>query len=142
MPITKKQRGTVWDKSKGKCWYCGQKLPEKGWHVDHLNPVFRVINTQTTAINMFGYTSETVQKLLDNGGMLNPENDTIENMVPSCAPCNLFKATFTIDQFRKEIELQVERARRSSVNFRTAERFGLIEAPPRPVIFWFESFNP
>jgi len=136
--ISKKQRKVIWDKSKGWCWYCGQKLPDKGWHVDHLNPVFRVINTKTKAVNAFGEVPESVQTLLENDGMLNPENDTIDNMVPSCAPCNLFKATFTIDQFRKEIQLQVERARRSSVNFRTAERFGLIEAPPRPVIFWFE----
>jgi hypothetical protein len=32
----------------------------------------------------------------------------------------------------------VERARKRSFNFRTAERFGLISETYRPVIFYFE----
>nr|WP_233341334.1 DNA Repair ATPase [Escherichia coli] len=39
---------------------------------------------------------------------------------------------------RKEISRRVERAVAYSVNFRTAERFGLIEVTEKPVVFWFE----
>lgn len=64
--------------------------------------------------------------------------DNEENKVPSCPPCNLFKSTFSVEGFRREIKEQVERARNSSVNFRTAERFGLIQTKDEPVVFWFE----
>lgn len=115
MSLTKKQRLQVWNKSRGACWYCGNELPEKGWHADHCEAVYR-------------WPDE----------MLKPQNDTLENMVPACAPCNLFKSVFSIEEFRREIALQVKRARKQSVNFRTAERFGLIEVKPVEVVFWFE----
>lgn len=130
MALTKKQRQKVWAKSQGHCWYCGCTLPEKGWHADHVDPVFR--------------DSELVRdekgqsKIIPTGTCWKPENDKLENMVPSCAPCNLFKSTFSVEQFRGEISEQINRARRSSVNFRTAERFGQITIKSEPVIFWFE----
>lgn len=139
MALTKKQRQQVREKSGGKCWYCGCDLPEKGWHADHMEPVIRALPSPAARTkHQWGETPESVKKLLDNKGMERPQNDTVENMVPACAPCNLFKATFSVEGFRREIEAQVERARKTSVNFRTAERFGLIEARPAPVVFWFE----
>jgi len=116
MALSKKKRAEVWNKSNGVCWYCGTKLPEKGWHADHFEAVYR----------------------LQEGGMWREHNDHIDNMVPACAPCNLFKSVFTVEQFRQELELQAERGRKSSVNFRTAERFGLIQVVDKPVVFWFE----
>ncbi|HAG2284778.1 TPA: hypothetical protein G8W61_005175 [Salmonella enterica] len=64
-----------------------------------------------------------------------------ENIFPSCAPCNLLKTTYSLEMFRKQVSLQVERGRRSSVNFRTAERFGLISVVNKPVVFWFEQYE-
>lgn len=119
MPVIskRKQRQAVWEKSGGQCWYCGGHLPKKGWHADHIDAVYR---------------------MADKGGMQNPENDNLANIVPACAPCNRFKSVFDIEGFRFEISKQVERARKYSVNFRTAERFDLIESKPTPVVFWFE----
>lgn len=108
------ERKKIWDKSGGKCWYCGADLPEKGWHRDHFLPVVR-----------------------QNGQQIE-ERDAIDNLVPACAPCNLFKCVFSIEELRYEISQQVTRARKTSVNFRTAERFGLIEVKDQPVVFWFE----
>ncbi|MDI8840916.1 HNH endonuclease, partial [Salmonella enterica subsp. enterica serovar Anatum] len=45
------------------------------------------------------------------------------------------------EMFREQVSLQVERGRKSSMNFRTAERFGLIEAVDKPVVFWFEQYQ-
>ncbi len=115
MALTKKQRETVWQKSDGHCWYCGGDLPKKGWHADHFEPVYR-----------------------QGGELWKPGNDAIENIVPACAPCNLFKSVFSADDFKREIELQIERTRKQSVNFRTAERFGLIKINNNPVVFWYE----
>jgi hypothetical protein len=43
--------------------------------------------------------------------------------------------------FRQEVQRQAERARAYSVNFRTAERFGLIQEVVKPVVFWFEVYQ-
>ncbi|EBO9763045.1 HNH endonuclease [Salmonella enterica] len=51
------------------------------------------------------------------------------------------KTTYSLEMFRKPVSLQVERGRRSSVNFRTAERFGLVEVVEKPVVFWFEQYQ-
>ena len=109
-----KKRLEIFNKSGGRCWYCGADLNGKRWHEDHFEPLRRGWN-------------EPFQG-----------PDTQENKVPACAPCNLFKSIFTVDEFRREIESQVERARKSSVNFRTAERFGCVQANDNPVVFWFE----
>jgi 5-methylcytosine-specific restriction endonuclease McrA len=133
MALTKEQRQQVWEKSKGKCWYCGCDLPEKGWHADHIEPIVREANRVVDESK--SYPS---YKLVHTGDCDNPHLDTVDNMAPACAPCNLFKATFSVEGFRREIAEQIERARKTSVNFRTAERFGLIECKPAPIVFWFE----
>ncbi len=43
-----------------------------------------------------------------------------------------------LEQFREEMTAQVERLRLRSANYRMAERYGLVEATGKPVIFWFE----
>lgn len=62
----------------------------------------------------------------------------IDNLMPSCFSCNNFKMSFSLEQFREELRLQVHRARAHSLNFRLAERFGLIEVKEKPIKFYFE----
>jgi len=64
--------------------------------------------------------------------------NAIENLMPACAPCNNFKTSFTLEQFRYELSEQVSRARRYSVNFRIAERFGLVKVSDIEIVFYFE----
>ncbi|MGY0151840.1 HNH endonuclease [Edwardsiella tarda] len=132
--ITKKQRAELRMKFGGRCAYCGCELPDKGWHADHVEPALRkweFVKNKTSGVLQTASTGE----------FWRPENDTLENLFPSCASCNLFKATFSIELFREQIAEQVKRARSRSVNFRTAERFGLIKVIDRPVIFWFEQYQ-
>lgn len=133
MGLSKKQRQMVWDKSDGHCWYCGYKLPDKGWHADHLEPIIREtewVKDPGDEINSYSYIA--------TGKSFKPENDHIGNIVPSCAPCNLFKATYDIKWFRQEIEAQSDRLRKSGSAFRIAERFGIVEVNSKKVRFWFE----
>lgn len=134
MGLTKKQRQQVWDKSGGKCWYCGCDLPEKGWHADHLEPIIRrTMIVEDTSDSPYSHKS------VSTGESHRPQHDKLANMVPACAPCNLFKTTFSVEFFRQEIEAQIERVRKAGSGFRIAERFGLIEAKPKSVVFWFET---
>tara|TARA_R110000772_G_C13310276_1_gene440173 strand:+ start:18728 stop:19084 length:357 start_codon:yes stop_codon:yes gene_type:complete len=117
MSVTKKQRQQVYDKSGGHCWYCGHDLPDR-WHVDHVEPVRRSYEGKIEAESMHLHQ--------------------VDNMVPSCPPCNMFKSASSLEQFRRHIERLPSIMREYSVKFRNAERFGMIDDMREPVVFWFE----
>ena len=121
-----RRRRKIWDKTNGKCWYCGCDLSEKGWHVDHVEPVIRVTDIAKKASDCPDHAWK-------------PERERDDNKVPACSRCNLYKSTYSVEDFRKLLERQVELARKSSVNFRNAERFGLITVNEPKVVFYFET---
>lgn len=131
MTLTKKQRKEVWDKSDGVCWYCGCNLPEKGWHADHFEPIGRE--------NRYEWDREKKRYNTTLIRILRPQLDTIENTVPSCRPCNLYKSSYDIEWWRKLISRAPEIQRKANSGFRAGERFGLIEVHEQPVVFWFEN---
>ncbi|HBL5033661.1 TPA: HNH endonuclease [Salmonella enterica subsp. enterica serovar Typhimurium] len=135
MALTRKQRERLRMKFGGRCAYCGCELPEKGWHADHVQAVLRKSERCMKA------AEKGIFRLKSTGDVFRPEADCPENIFPSCAPCNLLKTTYSLEMFRKQVSLQVERGRRSSVNVRTAERFGLISVVNKPVVFWFEQYE-
>lgn len=134
MKLTKPQRAVLRMKFGGRCAYCGCELPEKGWHADHVEAALRKWDFGPLLAN-------GTRRTIATGDHWKPENDVQENLFPSCAPCNLFKATFPLELFRSEIAKQAERARAYSVNFRTAERFGQVKITPNPIVFWFEKYQ-
>jgi hypothetical protein len=138
--LSKKQRADLRMMFGGKCAYCGTELPERGWHADHVEPVIRgsaIIEVSAAERERTGYT----HRLKPTGQVFRPEAQRVDNFYPACAPCNIFKSTFPVEFLRQEIAAQVERARKTSSNFRVAERFGLIAVTNAPVQFWFEKFN-
>lgn len=110
-----KKRKTIFDKSGGKCWYCGCDLSELKWQADHFHPVIRV-----------------------EGKMLYPELDRLDNLVPSCAPCNNFKTSACIEGFRFMVNEQFKNVPRGSTGMRQLIRLGLVDISVKPVNFWFE----
>jgi 5-methylcytosine-specific restriction endonuclease McrA len=122
MHITKKQREIIKQKFGGHCAYCGEILGDK-FHVDHVKPLMRYAKYHG------GFEIDR------------PENHTMDNFYPACACCNLFKATWNIEQFRHELQMQVIRARKMSKNFRMSEKFGLISIIEKPIVFYFETYN-
>lgn len=114
------KRRAIWDKSGGKCWYCGCDLSEKGWHADHIEPV---------------------KRKLDGSGMEHPERDTEENRVPACASCNLLKRSMPLESFRRIVSGFVVSLNRDSVQYKTAKRYGLVKETEHEVMFWFERMN-
>jgi 5-methylcytosine-specific restriction endonuclease McrA len=115
-PMNKK-RQKIWDKSGGKCWYCGCELPEKGWHADHFEPIQRNWWTNTS---------------------LHPERDTEDNKVPCCAPCNILKGSNTLEGFRYQIEQFVNSLNLYVNQYKFAKKFGLLTETQQEVKFWFE----
>ncbi len=142
MALSKKQRAVLFAMFGGLCAYCGQPLPEKGWHADHLEPVqrewWKALRNKTTA--KWDETKQCVVQVETDRKvtMGYPERDTFENHLPACAPCNIDKGSHTLEAWRKSLEQRVEVCRRNHSAFRFAERFGLVAQIKTAVVFHFE----
>lgn len=115
-----KARQKIWDKSGGLCWYCGNALPEKGWHADHFKPIRR------------NWT---------DGTCMHPDRDKEENKVPTCASCNVQKGSLTLEHFRDKITGFINSLNLYHTQYMVAKRYGLITETQQSVKFWFET-NP
>lgn len=122
--MAKINRETVWLKCDKRCGYCGREITIKQMQIDHIVPVFR------------GWKDEEIERYDLKRG-----SGELDNLLPSCARCNKWKGTFTIEQFRKEIELQLDRLKRDSPGYRLSLDYGLVEENPKNVVFYFETNN-
>lgn len=124
MKLTKAQREILRNKFGGKCAYCGGDLPAR-WHADHLKPIERkLIRTER------GLTSSTECH--------RPENDCIENLMPSCPPCNISKAGLSIENWREWLLGHVRAFNAHSAPYRLCKAYGLIVETGNPIKFYFE----
>lgn len=96
MSISKKQRLEIFQMFGGKCAYCGVDLPEKGWHVDHKDPICRKTEYVRGEWTKEGYTPG---KYVQTGECYAPENERDDNYFPACAKCNIEKSSSDIDGF-------------------------------------------
>ncbi len=119
--MAKANRSEILAKCNGRCAYCGGEITLKSMQVDHVEPVFR--NHSDAQLKWYGRDRGT---------------DSPENLLPSCARCNRWKSTFTLEQFRKIVESSVDRLERDTPNFRLARDFGIIEVKKDQVVFYFE----
>lgn len=128
MGFTKKQRVEIYNKYGGRCGYCGEKIKYKDMQVDHIIPqrnfVWHIRNKK--------WIPEFLQHLTVT------ECDHIDNGMPSCRVCNKMKNSYPLMQFREELEMQVERARKTSVNYRMALKYKQIKEIQQPILFYFE----
>lgn len=60
------------------------------------------------------------------------------NLMPACAQCNNMKMSLNLEQFRYTLQDMVNKARKYSVNFRFAEKYGQIITNEHPIQFYFE----
>jgi len=95
--IKKEIRERVWNKYGRKCAYCGTELEYNKMQIDHIEPYWH------------NGTEEDCTRWKVTKG----EHEE-SNFNPSCARCNRWKGTFSIEAFRNEISLQVKRLKRDS----------------------------
>lgn len=110
MALSKAMRSVVFAKYEGRCGYCGTVLVDlSAMQADHMHP------------KQYRGT------------------DDLANLMPACRPCNNYKGVWTVDEFRAVIAGQLSQLRKYSMNFRTAERFGLVtSATPERIVFYYE----
>lgn len=109
--IKKEERLLIASKTNFRCGYCACHLKGK-FHIDH--------------IEAFSRTDSTCDE---------------ENLMAACIACNLFKSMLSLEQFRRDVSFQTERAFKYSVNFRTAFRFKQVKIRQTPIIFYFETLE-
>jgi hypothetical protein len=112
--MTKYERESIRVMFGGRCAYCGNLLGNT-FHVDHVTPMFR-------------------------GRGVAEERDKSAVKYPSCCRCNLWKKTFSVEQFRQEIMAQPARLLRDSAAFRLASDLGMVEVHYQKPVFYFENF--
>lgn len=136
MKLTPKQREELRMKFGGKCAYCGQDLPEKGWHADHVKAVQRV--------GGWGYDPSIGRvRWITTGEFRNPENDHYENLFPACVKCNILKASGTPEDLRKALSYFAESIPRiqNYSHVHHLMRFKKLTVETTPVVFWFEQWE-
>ena len=117
---TDKERQAVYDKYNGHCAYCGKSIKLKScknserMYIDHIVPVI----------------------LEEYDGV--PVNNDLENLNPACFFCNFYKSTYSLEDFRKNIEETCVKRLEKIFNFKLLVRFGIIKVVRKPVKFYFE----
>lgn len=117
MKINRKKIYNKYDKH---CAYCGKYLEENRWHVDHIEPAVRGLKTGK-------YPKEKL--------------DREENLNPSCPSCNLMKHSFTLEQFRENIEKYIDSLNRYNNQYSFAKKYGLVKETGKKVKFYFETLK-
>jgi hypothetical protein len=117
-------REEVYNKCSGHCAYCGIEITMKQMQVDHIKPLYR--NDKVETLEVWGVERGT---------------DEMDNLNPSCARCNKWKSTFSLEMFRTIVENSIERLERDTPNFRLAKDYGLLNITKNKVIFYFEKEN-
>jgi hypothetical protein len=130
--MTKAVRQIIFNKYGGKCAYCGCDLV-RGWHVDEIEPVRR----------NHKYDWNKKRFVIDKDDpMMHPERMHIDNQNPSCAPCNIQKGSFSVEQFRSNIAQFVNSLNQYSTQYKFAKRYGLVQENEIEVEFYFEKVTP
>lgn len=106
--ITMAERREVYNKYRGRCAYCGEKIAEKDMQIDLLIPIY-------------------------NGG-----TDDITNYMPSCRMCNFYKSTMSIEKFRDQLSCIPGRLSERTFIYKMAKKYNLVVETKKPVIFYYE----
>lgn len=117
-------REEVYSKCGGHCAYCGVEITIKQMQVDHIEPHWHTLNEQ-----------EALRSGLTKG------SHDIDNLNPSCARCNKWKSTYSLETFRNIIQTSINRLERDTPNFRLARDYNLLNVTENKVIFYFENQN-
>lgn len=134
MKLTKLQREELKHKYGGHCSYCGIELGER-WQKDHFVPVEREV---------IWYKCEKTRRMKSkSGAMRNPELDTLDNLMPSCAKCNNDKSSMSLESWRRVIKDRIKTLNESPVyaSYQKAKRYGLVVETDIEVVFWFEKYQ-
>ena len=118
--ISKQQREAVFNKYGGRCAYCGCELTLRTMQVDHIKAV---------------YTSS-----LENNNV-ETQDDSFDNLNPSCRQCNFYKGTLNIEQFRNKIKTILYRTLQSTFKAKLSKKLGMMKVTQFDKFYFEKNFN-
>ena len=118
--ISKQQREAVFNKYGGRCAYCGCELTLRTMQVDHIKAV---------------YTSS-----LENNNV-ETQDDSFDNLNPSCRQCNFYKGTLNIEQFRNKIKTTLYETCQSTFQATLAKKLGMMKVTQFDKFYFEKNFN-
>ena len=122
-------RVEIYNKMSWKCWYCWIELKIKEMQVDHIIP-------QRNFKRDIHYKEFNIPNFLKHLDFWDINH--IDNLICTCRSCNNYKSALNLEDFRKEVWLQIERLNKNPM-YRLAKRYGLIQENPKKIIFYFET---
>lgn len=134
MTLSKAQRDIIFAMFDGHCAYCGVILPQRGWQVDHIEALERVVGYVRSTDRCGEYKRKLIR--CDN-----PDADKVGNFFPACRPCNIDKSSMSLEFWRTQLERKPEILRNNYSAWRHAERFGLVVQVKTKVTFYFEKLT-
>lgn len=91
--MTKKEREEVFAKFDGHCAYCGKELATIGeMQISYIIPKRKLLQ--------FVIDNGTVDLVETN--KFNPDDESIDNCIPSCKTCGRKRGKLTLDEFRSK----------------------------------------
>lgn len=139
--MPKINRQEVYRKCDGHCGYCGKVIAFEKMQVDHIRPKHYFYHGVRRHFQEKFSVSSVLVTDTDRFTVPDYEVDDLRNLMPSCARCNRWKSTLSLEKFRKEISLQLERLRNYSTNYNLALDFGLIQENQIEIKFYFEQME-
>jgi DNA-directed RNA polymerase subunit M/transcription elongation factor TFIIS len=127
--MKKSDRIKIFEKYGGKCAYCGCDLT-KNWHADHIQPIVRDSKWDRKK-----------GKFVNSGICRNLGNEILENYNPACPSCNIQKNSFTLEQFRSNIQGFLNSLNLYSTQYKFVKKYGLVTETKMEVKFFFETFS-
>ena len=117
-------KSRLYDKTNGRCAYCGCGLCSDNFQIDHVIPKRR-------GSSYAYHTNHNKQRGTDDES----------NLMASCASCNASKSDLDLEDFRDRVLDRVKRLNQYSTEYNIAKRFGLVEEIKKPIVFYFEKIN-
>lgn len=127
--MKKSDRIKIFEKYGGKCAYCGCDLT-KNWHADHIEPIVRDSKWDRKS-----------GRFVNSGTCRNPRNEILENFNPACPSCNIQKNSFTLEQFRSNIQGFLDSLNLYNTQYKFVKKYGLVTETKMQVKFFFETFS-
>jgi len=118
MSKTKIDRRSIYNKYKGHCAYCGNKIKFHEMQIDHI-----------LSKRQYKFMKPAEQKKVNLDGY--------ENLNPSCRRCNYYKGSYSIEGFRRELKLIQGRFMKFFL-VKLAIQYGMIEIKEWNGVFHFE----
>lgn len=114
--INASMRKAVYEKYDGHCAYCGVQITQRQMQIDHMESVY--------VCGLHGIEDDVVE--------------SIDNYMPSCRQCNLYKDTLTVEKFRDKLKGTLPRTLQANFHQLLAIRYGIIKIEEWDGLFYFE----